>query len=73
MQLFLKTLSRKANSADADQTDLDLHCLHMPLCKKLWCTKFQVIYCTPPPHLLPRAMVILQNFASDHIGPDTSG
>ena len=29
MQLFLKILSRMANSVDPDWTDLGLHCLHI--------------------------------------------
>ena len=42
-QLFLKTLTGMANSVDPDQlfqeqSDLGLHCLHMPFCKKQ-CTK----------------------------------
>ena len=50
MQFFLKILSGMANSVDLDQTapkeqsDLGLHCLHMPFCQTLLCTKFQDIY-----------------------------
>ena len=39
-QLFLKIISGIVNSIDPDQTDLGLHCLHMPFCQKHWCTKF---------------------------------
>ena len=41
-----KILSGMANSVDPDQTapDLGLHCLHMPFCWELWCTKFYDIY-----------------------------
>ena len=37
---------RMVNSVDPDQTapekqsDVGLHCLHMPFCQTLWCTKF---------------------------------
>ena len=27
-----------------EQSDLGLHCLHMPFCHNLWCTKFWNIY-----------------------------
>ena len=50
MNLFLKILSGMANSVDPDQTapsDLGLHCLHMPFCQKLWCSKFRTF--TKPP------------------------
>ena len=46
VQLFLKMISGMANSVDPDQTAPSgavwsgLHCLHMPFCQKLWCTKF---------------------------------
>ena len=45
MQLSLKILSGMANSVDPDQaapqqSDLGLHCLHMPFCQKLLCSKF---------------------------------
>ena len=46
MQLSLKMLSRIANSVDPDQTapleqsDLGLHCLHMPFCQTFRCSKF---------------------------------
>ena len=43
-----KILSGMANSVDPDQTaplqeqsDLGLHCLHMPICQQLWCTNFR--------------------------------
>ena len=41
MQMFLKILSGMANSVDPDQTatkeqsDLGLHCLHIPVCQTL--------------------------------------
>ena len=49
MGLLFKMLSGMANSVDLDQTaplqsDLGLHCLHMPFCQKLWCLKFWDIY-----------------------------
>ena len=42
MQLFLKILSGIANSVDRnqEQSDLGLHCLHIPFCQTLSCTKF---------------------------------
>ena len=46
LQSFLKILSGLANCVDPDQTapleqsDLGLHCLHMPFCQKLLCSKF---------------------------------
>ena len=46
MQLFLKMLTGMANSVDPDQTapleqsDLGLHCLHMPFIQTLWRSKF---------------------------------
>ena len=49
MQVCLKILSVMANSVDPNQTapkeqsDLGLHCLHMPFCQTLCCTKFQNI------------------------------
>ena len=37
-------LSGMINGVNPDQTqeqsDLDLHCLHMAFCQKLWCSKF---------------------------------
>ena len=52
MQLFLKILSGMAKIVDPDQTapsecirsNLGLHCLHMPFCQKLLCTKILDIY-----------------------------
>ena len=47
MRLFFKVLSEEANSVDPDQTapkeqsDLGLHCLHMPIYWPLWCTNFR--------------------------------
>ena len=50
MQLFPNILSEMANSVDPDQTapfwlkeqsDLGLHCLHMPFCQKIWHTNFR--------------------------------
>ena len=40
--LFLKILSRMANSVDPDQEQsyLGLHCLHKPFCMELWCSIF---------------------------------
>ena len=46
MHLFLEILSGMANSVDPDQTalqeqsDLGLHCLHMPFSQNIWFTKF---------------------------------
>ena len=42
IQLFPKILSGMVNSVDPDQTapDLDLYCLHMLFCQKLWYMKF---------------------------------
>ena len=46
MQVFPTLPSRMANSVDPDQTapeeqsDLGLHCWHMPLSLTRWCTKF---------------------------------
>ena len=48
MQLFPKSFSGMANYVDPDQTaptgqeqsDLGLHCLHMPFCPQLCCMKF---------------------------------
>ena len=40
---FLKILSGMGNSVDPDQTaqsDLGLHCLHIPFCQILWCMRF---------------------------------
>ena len=34
-----------AKSVDPDQqSDLHLHCLHMPFCQELWCTKFYLFF-----------------------------
>ena len=46
MQLIPKLLSGKANRVDLirrlleEPSDLGQHCLHMPLCQKLWWTNF---------------------------------
>ena len=46
LQLFLKMLSGMAKMVTLirpllqKQSDLGLHCLHMPFCQKLWCIKF---------------------------------
>ena len=60
MHLSLKVLSGMANSEDPDQTapkeqsDLDMHCLHMAFCQKLLCLKFKTIYCNNWLHCLTR-------------------
>ena len=40
-----KILNGMSNSVDPgqgaqEQSDMVLHCLHLPFCQKLWCTKF---------------------------------
>ena len=48
--MSLKMFSGMAKSVDPDQTapkeqsDLGLHCLHMPFCQTLRCSKFWDIY-----------------------------
>ena len=48
MKLFLKILSGMANIVDLirlllqEQSDLGLHCLHMPFCQKLCVQNFRV-------------------------------
>ena len=38
-QLFLITFGGMANSVHPDQSGLGRHCLHMPFCQSLWCSK----------------------------------
>ena len=76
-EFFLKIPNGMANNVDPDQTapeqeqsDLGLHCLHMPLCQTLWCRKFKDIYCMTMSSLLSYCCIwwlVLSGIVISHV------